>query len=198
MADRLVEQTSDAFKFVQKLYDEISFLIKDVQVLLESEEENFVIGRPSGYAVNTKTSTGLEPQNVQLWIPRTFTVFFVPKDATVSTGGATKTSFKKDLRVLLLHLEILGTHGAEPRVLFGYLGNIKSKKRIRKKFENLMWEFAYNGKKIFSKLPLVDFEDVNCTFKGKFIERKLYSINSSDDIQKQLVKPVLKLYRKGN
>jgi hypothetical protein len=195
MSTKLVEQTANAFEFVHKLHEEISFLIKDVQGLLESEEEKFLIGKPSGYAVTARVSTGLESNNVRLWIPKAFTVFFAPQKNMTSSKGATKTTINKDLGVIVLHIEVSGNHSVEPRVLIGHIGNIKSKKTQWNKFENLMWEFAYNREKIFGKLPNVDFEDGSCIFKGEFIERELYSINNSDDIKKQLVDPALSLFR---
>lgn len=77
--------------------------------------------------------------------------------------------------------------------------NIKCKKVDHvKKFERLMWEFAYNRKKIFSTLPNVAYEDVNLSFKGRFQEKALFSINNSDDVLNKLVKPMLKLYREWN
>ena len=64
----LVEQTRNAFEFIDKLFLETSYLIKEVEGQLQLMPEEFVILRPSGYGVTSLTSTGLEAQNVKLWV----------------------------------------------------------------------------------------------------------------------------------
>ena len=75
----LMEQTNLAFDFIQKLYLEVSYLIKEIEGILHEEEEKFIIGRPSGYGISARSSTGLESNNVGLWLLREFAVFFIPK-----------------------------------------------------------------------------------------------------------------------
>ena len=41
----LPKQTKLAFDFIQKLYLEISYMIKEIEGLLYEQEEKFVIGR---------------------------------------------------------------------------------------------------------------------------------------------------------
>jgi hypothetical protein len=73
----IVEQTRLAFEFIEKLYLEASYLVKEIEGMLAEEEEKFIIGRPSGYGVTTRSSTGLEPNFVRLWLLKKFGVFFV-------------------------------------------------------------------------------------------------------------------------
>ena len=195
MSSELTQQTQNALEFIQKFHIEISYLIKEVEGLLQQEEEGFIIGKPSGYGVTARTSTGLEPVNVENWIPKTITVFFVPKSMTESTQGQTKTNITSNLKILLLHIELTGKDLKEPRVIYGCVRNISSKNQKVKKFENLMWEFSYNHKKIFSTLANVDYEDGSCSFSGTFKQEKLFLIDSSEDVVKKLIEPMLKLYR---
>ena len=101
MTNDLIEQTTNAFDFVQKLYFEISYLIKEIEGQLQQEPEIFLIGRPTGYAVTTKTSTGLEPVNVEQWLSKSFTVFFCPDNLTKINRGYTITRFRDDLKLLI-------------------------------------------------------------------------------------------------
>jgi hypothetical protein len=192
----LVKQTRNAFEFLGKLYFETSYLIKEIERLLSQEKEEFLMGRPAGYGVTNRTSTGLEAANVEMWFPKTFTVFFCPKAMTQTKGGVTVTPFSENLRLILIHIQLTGKDLHEPIVLGGRITNIKRKRPEKtSRFEQLMGEFAYFGSKIFSTIPNVSFEDSYCSFQGTFIKKLLYSINSSDDLMKNLVEPVLDLYR---
>src|SRR5665647_634698 len=107
MTQNLEMQTRNALNFVQKLYFEISYLIKEIEgLLLHTEDEEFVIVRPSGYAVTSGKSTGLEPANVEWWLSKAFTVFFVPDKDTKLQSGTTTTPFHNHLRILLLDIEL--------------------------------------------------------------------------------------------
>ena len=196
MSDSIATQTQKALEFLQKLYFEISYLIKEVEGFLGQEEESFLIGRPTGYAVTTKYSTGLERLNVAQWIPKMFTVFWVAEKDTKSSKGTTVTRFSDGLRLLLLHIDLDPKDREEPTLLAGVIHDIKNKRESsQKKFEHLMWEFAYNPHKIFAKLPNVSYEDGYCSFKGKFVQHKLLSINSSEDVKKKVVDRMLRLFR---
>ena len=195
MTNKLAQQTQNAFDFVQKLYFEISYLIKEIEVLLQREEENFIIARASGYAVTSRTSSGLEPVYVDIWLPKTMTVAFVPEDKMASHKGQTVTPFQDDLRVIVLHIEVTGKSISEPRVLAGYIENIQPKGTWAKKFEQLMTQFSYNHAKIFNSLPIIGYESRECLFTGEVVEKPLYSINSSEAVA-GLVAEILDLYRK--
>ena len=146
MKKELVEQATNVFDFMQKLYLEISYLIKELESILRQEE--FIMARPQGYAITTRTSTGLEPENVVQWFMRSCTVFFIPKEMTELRKGQTHTKFKEDLRVMFFHIKLLDREIKEPRVFIGCLTKIKSKRSTFTKFENLTSEFSYNHEKI--------------------------------------------------
>jgi len=191
----LVAQKKNAFDFIQKLYFEISYLIKEIEGILQEEE--LVIGRPSGYGVSTKTSTGLEANNVENWLPKSFTVFFCQKDISKMYQGITITKIQDSLKVLLIHIELFDKEINNPKITYAIITDIVSKKPKWEKFEYLLSRFAYNGKKIFSNGPNIEYEDSYCSFKGKFYTENLFSINSSEELKKKIVDPMLALYRKS-
>jgi hypothetical protein len=191
----LIAQTKNACDFIQKLYFEISYLIKEIEGMLQEEE--LVIGRPSGYGVSTRSSTGLEPNNVENWLPRSFTVFFCQKDLSKMYQGTTTTKIQDYLKVLIIHIELFDKEIKNPKITYALITDIVSKKPKWEKFEYLLSRFAYNGKKIFSNGPNIKYEDGYCTFRGKFYTENLFSINSSDELKKKIVDPMLELYRKA-
>ena len=74
----IAKQTKLAFDFIQKLYLETSYLIKEVQGILEQEDEEIQILRPSGYGITTFRSIGLE-SGVVNWCIKKGAVFFAAK-----------------------------------------------------------------------------------------------------------------------
>ena len=92
--NQLIDQTKLAFDFLQKLYLEVSYLIKETEGLLHEEEEKFLIGKPSGYGVSSRSSTGLESNSISLWLLRKFAVFFVPEDKTTLKKGQTVDPYR--------------------------------------------------------------------------------------------------------
>ncbi len=100
----ITEQTNLAFDFIQKLYLEVSYLIKEIEGILHEEEEKFIIGRPAGYGISARSSTGLESTNVNLWLLRKFAVFFVPEDKTRVERGQTITEIDDNLKILYLRI----------------------------------------------------------------------------------------------
>jgi hypothetical protein len=191
----LAEQTQNAFDFISKLYFETSYLVKEVEGQLQQEDEAFVIGRLSGYAVTTRTSSGLDAAKVEMWFPRSLTVFFVPEELAEMRRGQTHTALADSLRVLLLHIELYGKHLDEPRVLAGYISNARSKRKDWTKFESLLHKFAYRRRQVLDTIPRISYEDATCSFEGELFEEPLYSINSAEDVQTLLVRPMVDLYR---
>ncbi len=192
----VVHQTQLAFDFLQRLYHESSYLIKEIEGQLAEEEEKFVIGKPGGYQITTRTSEGLDSTNVTRWPLRKFSVFFVPEEFTKQTGGVTNTSFVKGLKVIFIRVIFDEKEIAEPYIIAGVLYNIVGKHKIwPKKFEHMIRHIEYNENKVFSDENLLDFEDTRMKFKGKFCLINLFDINSSDDIEKLILAPVLKLFR---
>ena len=191
MSKELEDQTKNAFDFIQKLFFEVSYLIKEVEGMLQLEEEQFVICRPSGYAVTTRTSTGLEPSNVELWLPRAFTVCFCPSDKTKMEKGQTNTPITDDLKLLVMDIALKGKQVDSPTILAGCLSNISPKKEYEK-FERFMYAFSYNRGKAFSA---TSYEDSYVSFSAQYIKRRLFSIKDSDAVKKELVDPMIKMFR---
>jgi len=196
MSNELAQQTMNAFDFVQKLYFETSYLIKEIEGLLQEEEEKFLIRRSGGYSITTRTSTGLDPFGVELWLMKNLTVFFAPESFTENFQGLTITKLQDSLKIIVVHIVFTDKEANEPKIIFGCLRDIKGKKKDYSKFESLMFEFSYNIKKIFSKLPNIDYEDIYCSFKGEFKQQNLFSINNSDKVRSKIIEPMLELYRK--
>jgi len=90
--EQIVRQCRLAFDFVQKLYMEVSYFIKEVEGLLL--EEDFVIGRPSGYQISSRGSSGLEPVHVNMWLLKKLAVFFAPSDKIRLDKGQTRLSIE--------------------------------------------------------------------------------------------------------
>jgi hypothetical protein len=44
----LIDQANLAFDFIQRLYLEVSYLIKEMEAMLSEQPENFIMGKP-GY-----------------------------------------------------------------------------------------------------------------------------------------------------
>ncbi|MCK5099062.1 MAG: hypothetical protein KAR45_13225, partial [Desulfobacteraceae bacterium] len=57
----IAKQIKNAFEFIQKLYNESSYLVKEIEGQLSESEYKFQILRPSGYSISARSSTGLEP-----------------------------------------------------------------------------------------------------------------------------------------
>lgn len=191
------EQANLAIEFIDKLYFEISYMIKETEGLLKQEDEEFLIGRPRGYGITVGSSTGLDFPD--WWWYKKFSVFFVPKNYVEKQSGRTKTIFKKDLKIIYLIVVISDKDISKPKVALGVLYNIENKtKQYFRKFEDAtvhcldsIWSLA----KIYANYSEGNFEDKNIKFKGKFIIRDLFDINSTQDIQKKLLIPTLKQYR---
>ena len=191
----LIEQSNLAFDFIQKLYLEVSYLIKEIEVILNDEVEEFVIGKPGGYGINSKRSSGLESNYVKLWLLRKFAVFFVPQESTEKKGGQLITPINKELKVVYLRFKLNGTNIKEPEIIMGVLHDIETKNKW-KKFEYLMGFFEYNDEKVFKDINNIQYEDAAVSLKGKLHKVNLFELNDSQAIKSKLVDPALAFYRK--
>jgi len=192
----IIEQTHFAYQHLQKLYFEISYLIKEVEGLLGRESEEFVIGRPSGYGVTTNRSAGLESNNLDYWPMRKMAVFFVPKAATTEKGGQTTTKLDKKQKVFYLRVVIDAKGLPEPKVYAGILYNFQHKgKPGMHKVEQLMTHMEYRETQIFKNPLQIEYEDSYLSFNGKLIGLNLFDINSSEDVFNKVVCPALELFR---
>jgi hypothetical protein len=193
----IVEQTNLAFDFIQKLYFEVSYLVKEIEGILGEEEEIFVIGRPAGYGISTVRSTGLESNYVMSWMLRKFSVFFVPEDRTKIIGGQTITPLDKNLKVLYFRVLLNDKEIGEPLIYSGPLYDIKKKPDIKwTKFEHAMSHLEFRGDQIFKSIKPVQHEDAYLSLQGELIRNNLYDVNDSEKIVKKIVGPSLRLYRK--
>ena len=186
-----------AFDFIEKLNLEVSYLIKEVERMLSEEEERFVIGKPSGYGISTRSSTGLEPNNVSLWALRRFAVCFIPDSATTVRNGQTVTELHDKLRILYMRFVLNGKNTAEPTVYSGVLHDIKSgtKAKSNRKFENFMGHFEYIRNTLFNDPEKIRYKDATVALRGKLTSVSLFDVNDSDAIRTKIVEPSLELYR---
>jgi len=196
--NEIVEQSSLAINFVEKLYLESSYLIKEIAGILNEEEEKFVIGKSGGSGISSMSSRGLEPNNVKLWLLKKFSVFFVPEEKTVIRGGTTITKIDKDLKVLYLRVVLNDKNVKEPTVYSGVLYNIEKKleNKFISKFEHVMTNLEYNENKVFKDIQKINYENIYIKIKGELIKNNLFEITDSETIVKKIIKPSLELYRK--
>ena len=191
----IVTQTRNALNFVRKLHIEISYLIKEIEGILLEEDERFLILKPGGYQVTTRTSMGLDSAGVDLWMNKDFNVFFCAEEFIDSNTSTTITKPKEKLKVLFFQIKIIDKDINEPKIIYGYFNKMNFKKESPTKIEHVVGEFAYSGNKIFANPPNIGFENNFWSFKGKFEQKNLLSINSSNDIRNKIINPVLKIYR---
>jgi len=123
--DDLLANTQNALTFIDGLFHEIALLIKEVQA--ELKKHGFIIGKPSGYRVTTRSSSVIEAQYVSQWLSRSFTVFFVRPDDTHEKGGTTTTNERPDLKLLLLHVGLPDVNIQRARVVAALLKDIRFK-----------------------------------------------------------------------
>lgn len=199
--DDLALQTKLAFDFVQRLYDETALLIQEIESAFAAVPEQFVIGRPSGYGIITRRSSGLEPSNVKRWPLRKLGVFLVPESRTSLEGGQTRTPVDQPvlyLRVLLDEYRRARFGGVEleaPTVIFGVFTAITLKKKFRK-FEDLMSHFEYYEAGVFDELPTVRYEDGYVSVEGTFEAAPLFALADRAALERLVVTPALALYRR--
>ncbi len=195
--NEIIKQCSLAFDFIQKLYLEVSYLIKEIEGILGEHE--FVIGRPSGYQISVRSSSNLEPYGVNLWLFKKFGVFFAPKDKIALEKGQTKLPIEKPAKVIYVRVILSDITHSEPTIYSGVLYDIQKQTEARWpiKFEQAMQHIEYNDEKIFkNNFKHIDFEDAYFRIKGELIKNNLLDINNGETIRDLIVMPSLKLYEK--
>jgi len=190
----IAKQIKNAFDFIQKLYNESSYLIKEIEGQLAENEYRFQFLKTSGYAISGRSSNGLELNNVNFWLLRKFGVAFVEETNTELKKGQNFTEINQDLKVIYIRIVLDDKNESAPQLIFGVLYEIEKHKDWIKKFENLMGQFEYVDNKMFAKFPNVDYEDGNFKIKGKFMKVSLIEINSSDELIEKVINPVIKIY----
>ena len=196
--NEIVEQSNLAFNFVEKLYLESSYLIKEIAGILNEEEEKFIIGKSGGSGISSTSSKGLEPNNVKLWLLKKFSVFFVPKEKIALRGGGTITKIDKDLKILYLRIVLYDKNIKEPTVYSGVLYDIEKKSETEwpSKFEQVMTNLEYNDNKVFKDIQKINYENIYIKIQGELIKNYLFDINDSNLIVEKIINPSLKLFRK--
>jgi len=139
----IAKQIKNAFDFIQKLYNESSYLVKEIEGQLAESEHRFQFLKTSGYAISGRSSNGLEPNNVNFWLLRKFGVAFVEDTKTKSKKGQNFTEINKDLKVIYIRIILDDKNETEPQLIFGVFYEIEKHKDWIKKFENLMGNFEY-------------------------------------------------------
>ena len=197
----IVQQTKLAFDFIQKLYFEVSYLIKEIEGLFAEEEERFIICRPSGYNITARSSNGLDANSVHFWILRKLAVAFVKSENSPIERGQTITKITPETKVIYVRIILEDKDISEPVLYYGVLYDFVKKNSPAQwptKLEQLLTNFEYNEAKIFAKPESISFEDANVRFKGKLFSLPLYDINSSEEIYEKIIKPALNLYNEVN
>ena len=189
-------QIKNAFEFIQKLYNEAAYLVKEIEGQLSESEYKFQILKPSGYSISARSSTGLEPNNVNLWLLRKFAVAFVEKSDEKAEKKQNFTEIDEHLKILYFRITLDDKNLSEPKLIFGVFYDIKQFKDWVKKFENLMGTFEYIDNKLFAKFPKIDYEDGTFRIKGIFKKIKLLDIESSKQLIEKVIEPAIKLYEK--
>lgn len=192
----IANQIKNAFDFIQKLYNESSYLIKEIEGQLSESKYRFQMLRPGGYSVTARSSSGLEPNNVNLWLLRKFAVGFVEESSTDLIKGQNFTEINEYLRVLYFRITLDDKNETEPKLVFGVFYDIKQFKDWIKKFENLMGHFEYIDNRLYAKFPNVDYKDSTLQIKGKFKTVNLLEIDSSNELIEKVINPAIRLYEK--
>ncbi len=196
----LVEQNKRAFNFIEELYVESSFLIKEIKYyLLNNKDYKFVIGKPRGYQITAPSSLGLN--SVELWSLKGFSNFFV-EEKFVKKGkdkATTTTALKKGLKVIYIKIIFYDKDNniEEPIIYSGVLYGFEEPDKS-KKFENFIARIDKNWNKYIKDIQENDgYKYQNINEKGKFIKNKLFDINNSEEINDKIIKPLLELYKKN-
>ncbi len=191
----IAKQIKNAFNFMQKLYNESSYLIKEIEGCLAESEYQFQFLKTSGYTISRRSSNGLEPTNVKFWLLRKFGVAFVEEANTELKNGQNHTKITKDLKVIYFRIILNDKKELEPQLLFGVFYDIKKLREGDNRFEKLMGKFEYIDNKLFAKFPNVEYEDIDLSIKGKFEKIALLDVSSSDELIEKIINPVIKIYK---
>ena len=199
----MIKNVANAFDFIQRLYDETATLVREIERLLGSEPECFMIGRPSGYGISTRGSIGLEQQNVNRWLTRRFAVFFVPESAFKSQGAQTVTPLPTaNLMYLRFLLDGYNSFNFDekpitaPSLLFGVLHDASSPNGRKNKFEQLMAGFEYTEAKLLSDLPNVDLNEAYGSITGTLQIVPLLTLTDSESVNDHVIQPLLQQWRR--
>ncbi|MCF7912698.1 MAG: hypothetical protein K9M99_09230 [Candidatus Cloacimonetes bacterium] len=194
----MCQQINNAFDFMQKMYNEISFMIKEIQGQLAEKE--FYLLKPKGYGISSRSSTGLDIDQLPLWLLRQFAVAFTKNVQNKENKSRTETELQgnDNLKILYFRIILHRDESSCPQLLFGLIKSIKTKqvKKPFTKFEQIMGHLEYDGGSIFSKPAKSKYEDKYIEFQYNFQKVNLLDINSSSDLNDKVIEPSIKMYDK--
>ena len=194
----LNDQTRSAFEFIEKLYAESSYLVKEIEGLLRNKEEIFVIGKQRGYQISASASSGLN--SPEQWIYKKLCAYFVPETMTKIIGGRTETSFSKDLKIIYLIIILSEEELKSPQIAIGILSRFK---KLTVRFPKLEYFIISYIDRIWNSIKELKgtkhklYKDSSFEFNVNFVIKDLYDVNSIQDIEKKLVNPALRMFRKS-
>jgi hypothetical protein len=195
--DELKGQTKLAFDFVQKLYLEVSYLIKELDGLFSQEEDKFNMLRPSGYNITARSSNGLDPNFVHYWLMRKISIAFSKPETSPVIKGQSITKILPETKIIYMRIVLDDKDIHEPMIYCAVLYDFYKKNPLTKwpmKIEQLMAHFEYNEAKVFSNPKVINYEDSYVQFKGRMFNVALYDIETSDAIHEKIIQPALKLF----
>ena len=200
-------QIKNAFDVIQKLYQESSSLIREMEGLLNEDERKFQLFS-DGYCICSRTSIGLEPKEVNSWLCRKFAVAFVEKSMVdlqnvddsrtenlkLQNGLASCTTINEDFKMLYFRFLLDDENQSEPQLIFGVFSDIKFYKDWVKKRGNILVAIEYADNKLFGQFPNVDYENDAFKLKGELKKVNLLDINSTDELIEKVVNPAIQIY----
>ena len=198
----MIKNVTNAFNFLQQFYDETATLVREIEGLLSDEPECFLIGRPSGYGISTRGSTGLEQQNVNRWLTKRFAVFFIPEHIYKCKSGQTVTALPAEnimyVRFLLDGYNSFTFNGKPidaPSILFGVLHKTSCPNGKKKKFEQHMTEFEYLESKLLRDLPIVNLNESSVEVSGILQIVPLLKLTDPKAVNDNVVQPLVEQWR---
>ena len=198
----MIENVANAFNFLQQFYDETATLVHEIEGLLSDEPECFMIGRPSGYGISTRGSTGLEQQNVNRWLTKRFAVFFIPEHIYKRQSGQTVTTLPTEnvmyMRFLLDGYNSFTFSGKPidaPSILFGVLHKASCPNGKKKKFEQMMVELEYLESKLLRDLPKVNLNEASVEVSGTLQIVPLLTLTDPKAVNDNVVQPLVEQWR---
>lgn len=213
MKDKIIKsgnanQVKNAFEVIQKLYQESSSLIREIESQLSEKKSEFQLFS-DGYCICSRTSIGLEAQEVNSWLLRQFAVTFVEKSMVdlqnvdysrtenlkLENGLASCTKNDENFKILYFRFVLDDKNQSEPQLIFGVFYDIKLYKNWVKKRGNLLVAIEYADDRLLAQFPNVDFENENFKLKGNFKKVNLFDINSTDDLTEKVINQAIQIYK---
>ena len=187
-------QIKNAFDFLEKLYQESAFLIREVESQLNEKRHKFQLFS-DGYCICSRTSIGLEAKEINSWLRKKFAVAFVEKsNADLQNEQVRCTETNENSKILYFRFILDDINQSEPQLIFGVFHDIRFYKDWVKKRGNLLVAVEYADNKLLAKFPNIDYEDDTFKLKGKLKKVNLFDINSTKKLIEEVINPIIQLY----